>query len=131
MKNFVLFIILISLISCQKKSFDERVTEEIEKFNKQEAPKRLDPVSTLDSMTFDVGTHALTYHYTLEGVADDESVLTEDVKHEHRTALLKNLKGSIQLKPHKEQGLKFVYKYYSKKSGKVLIKESFTRKDYE
>ena len=130
MKRLLFLATLTMLTACHKKSFEERVMEDVEKFNREEAPKRVDPITVQDSVKFAPDTHTLTYFYTMEGDADNEEVLTEEVRQTHHNNLLKNLRGSIQLKPHKEQGFSFEYRYYSKKSGKLLIREQFVPEDY-
>lgn len=117
--------------ACQKQTFEERVAEEVERFNRKESPKKMDEVTTLDSLNFDASSRTMSYCYSLSGPADDESILTPEVKEKQHEVLLQNLRGSIQLKPHKEQGFNFEYRYYSHKSGKLLLRERFTKRHYE
>lgn len=130
-KNLLPIVVLVILTSCHKQTFEERVAEEINNFNRKESPKRMDEVTTLDSLCFDGTSRTMTYCYSLNGLADDETLLTPEVKGKQREALLLNLRGNIQLKPHKEQGFNFEYCYYSHKSGKLLLRERFTQEDYK
>ncbi len=130
MKRATYITLILALTSCHKQTFDERVLSDVENFNKKEAPKRADEVTILDSLQYDVESKTVIYFHTLEGNADNEELLTEYVKKKQYEGLLKNLKGSIQLKPYKEQGLNFEYRYYSKKSGKLIMSYNFTPNVY-
>ncbi|MCD8265925.1 MAG: hypothetical protein LUC33_02100 [Prevotellaceae bacterium] len=122
---------LLALSSCRKKqTFEERIVEELAAYNQHEAPKRMDEVTVMDSLRYEPESRTIAYFYTLEGLADNDSVLTEGVREQQRDGLLANLRGSIQLKPYKEQGLNFEYRYYSRKSGKLLMRFAFTADDY-
>lgn len=128
--SLVCFAVLMLLCSCGKESFEERVSREVKDFNEKEAPKRVDQYTTMDSMTWNIQKRTITYYYTMSGIADDPTLITDEVKEAMHDQLLDNIRVSIQLKPYKEQGLNFEYKYFSKKSGKTLYRARFTTKDY-
>jgi len=132
MKKILLYsIAAIALLnSCHKETFDEKVAREINTFNEKEAPKQIDPYTTEDSINWNPTDRTITYCYTISGELDNEELMTPKAKNLFREQLEKNVKGSIQLKPYKEQGLNFEYKYFSKKSGKVLVDELFTKENY-
>ena len=44
--------------------------------------------------------------------------------------ILKGLRGSLQMKPYKDEGITFCYDYYSISSGKLLFNLTFTPEDY-
>ncbi len=122
---------LLCLCSCQRqKTFEQKTAEEIEEFNQREVPKRMDKVTVMDSIAFDSAERTLAYCYTLEGIADNDSTLNADLQEAQRVALLDNVKGSIQLRSYKEQGFCFEYRYYSRKTGRVLMSFLFTPADY-
>lgn len=124
------FLSVILMCSCGKESFDERVAREVSNFNEKEAPKQVDQYTTMDSMTWNIQKRTITYYYTMSGMADDPTLITNEVKEAMHNQLLDNIKVSIQLKPYKEQGLNFAYKYLSNKTGKTLYSARFTAKDY-
>lgn len=127
MKKLFLFVWCMAICTaCHKKTFDDIVTEEVERFNAKEAPKRLDMYTTFDSMAYDIDEQTLSYYYTIEGELDSDLFPTELVKEE----LKNNLSSSLQLKAHKERGLNFHYKYLSKKTGETKVECTFTREDY-
>ncbi len=103
---------------------------DIDNFNHNEAPKRTDQVTVIDSLRFDEGSYTILYFHTLEGVADDITVLTDDVRQQQRDGLLEHLKSNIQLKTYKERRMNFEYRYYSKTTGKLLMKFRFSAEDY-
>ncbi len=120
------------LLSCHRQqTFDDKTLADIRDFNDREAPKQMDPVTTLDSMGYQQEDRTLTYFYTLSGMADDPSVLTDEIVQAQQEALLENLRVSIQLKPYKEQGISFEYLYYSQTTGQLLMRYLFTADDYE
>ncbi len=130
-KTLTLLLALATLCSCHKRqTLEERVAEDIAGFNRDEAPKRIDRIMVLDSMGFDPGSGTISYFHTLEGMADDASVLTDEVRQQHRDRLLESLKGDIQLRVYKERRLNFEYLYYSKTSGELLMSYRFSAEDY-
>ncbi|MCD7720739.1 MAG: hypothetical protein LUI09_00745 [Prevotellaceae bacterium] len=129
--RWISLLCLLAFSSCHRKqTFEERMLEEIAAFNQREVPKRMDEVTVMDSLRYEPESRSIAYFYTLEGLADNDSVLTEELRDQQREGLLGNLRGSIQLKPYKEQGLSFEYRYYSHKSGKLLMRFAFTADDY-
>lgn len=132
MKKILLLIAgMFVLCTCKRTSFDKQVADEAKHFNTTDAPKRIDQCTMLDSMSYDIENHILTYHYTIEGVADDKSLLTKEVNEEFHEQLLNELRSSIRLKPYKEKGITFSYLYVSKKSGKILMNQTISQKDYQ
>ncbi len=125
---FVLFILL-AICSCRKQSFEERVTENIAELNKK-LPIRLDSLSTMDSMVFRPDTYTLQTFYTIEGMADNDSVLTEEFRNTLGDNLLSSLKGNIQYRKYKERDFVLEYLYYSRSTGRLLMNFSFTPDDY-
>ncbi len=125
---FVLFILL-ATCSCHKQSFEERVTENIADLNKK-LPIRLDSLSTMDSMVFRPDTYTLQTFYTIEGMADNDSVLTEEFRNTLGDNLLSSLKSNIQYRTYKEKSFLFEYLYHSKSSGRLLMDFLFTPDDY-
>ena len=125
---FLLSVAAIVLASCHKQTFDERVTEDVRHFNEKEAPKQIDPYTSFDSMRYDKETLTVSYFYTVEGDADSEELFAST---EIEMELLKNLRNSIQLKPHKEHGLNFHYRYISATRGTPLLDVTFAPEEYK
>ena len=114
------------MASCQRQSFDEAVAAEVERFNTQEAPKRMEDVMTQDSMSYDIASRTLTYFYTVEGVG--EELFPKD---ELKEQILQNIRASITLKTHKEHDVTFRYHYTGRTSQKVLLDAVFTPEEYK
>lgn len=128
---FFVLLAAVSLSACRKQSYEEKVMQDMENYNRKEAPKRMDQVTMLDSLVFDPDSRTIVYYYTLEGMADDETLFTDDIRQQQHDGLLNNLKGSIQLRSYKEHELNFEYRYYSKKSGHLIMKFQFSADDYK
>lgn len=118
------------LAACQKTSFEERVEKEVSEFNQRDAGRRIDEYTIMDSMSFDASTLTLGYHYTLEGEADDSTLITGELRQKNRESLLGNIRGSIAMREYKEQGCTFLYVYSSRRTGMVMMKEEISPKDY-
>ncbi len=116
--------------SCRRQSFEKKLALEIERFNVREAPQRKDSTIVLDSLVYLRPSSTVVYHYTLEGMADNPSLLTPEVLEMQRAGLLEYLRGSIQLRPYKEHGVSFGFVYHSQKTGGELMRFSFSPKDY-
>lgn len=125
-KVLFLFAGLWLMASCQRQSFDEAVAAEVERFNTQEAPKRMEDVMTQDSMSYDIASRTLTYFYTVEGVGE-ELFPADQLKEQ----ILQNIRASITLKTHKEHDVTFRYHYTGRASQKVLLDAVFTPEDYK
>lgn len=118
---------LIVCVACHKQTFDDRVADEVKHFNTTEAPKRLDPLTTFDSMSYDRDAQMLTYFYTMSKDVDVNLLPMEEFHH----SLLNNLRNSLTLKAHKDHGISFHYVYFLEGSGKRVIDCSFDAEDYK
>lgn len=119
------------LSACKKTSFEQRVEKEVTDFNQRDAGRRIDEYTIMDSMSFEAATLTLGYHYTLEGAADDSTLLTDDLQQRNRESLLNNVRSSIAMREYKERGCTFLYIYSSKRTGRVMMQEKISPKDYE
>lgn len=120
----------ILLGGCKRESKDERFRREYEQFTLKECPKDMNPYTRMDSICYDIESRTLTEYYTVSDLLDNDSLYTEEVIEDYRTNLLKELKGSIQMKPQKDEGINFSYLYRSITSGKELLEVTFTPEDY-
>ena len=124
-----LFIIVSALLitSCQE-TLEQRCAREANEYSEKHCPAPIAKGVTVDSMSFDVATHTLTYSYTLSGVVDDPAVIS---RNNPREDMLQQLKNATAMKPYKDAGYNFRYIYYSSKDkGKKLFEATFHEKDY-
>lgn len=85
----------------------------------------------MDSCTFSIPKRTYYYNYTVKGELDVDSLYTQSLYDRFRDQLLSDIKNSIQLKGCKDEGIILCYRYYSHRSGKLLMKQTFTKKDYK
>ncbi len=116
--------------ACQKQTFEERVAQEVEEYNSKNPARNVDECTTLDSMSFDITTLTISYHHTLFGDGDNADIITDELRELHRESLVKDVRGSIQMREYKEHGCNFRYVYNSESSGEVLLEEIVTPEDY-
>ena len=133
MKKIWVFILATSLglYSCSFESFDKKCEREAREFTAKQCPRRLDPGTIMDSLTFNVGTRSLQYCYTVDGELDNDLVMQPELLDDFREELLKNVINSVDLKQYKEKEITFEYIYFSKATGKKRLHLTFTPKDYE
>lgn len=108
-----LFIIAGALLmaACQE-SLEQRCAREAKEYTEKHCPAPIAKGVTVDSMSFDMATHTLTYSYTLNGVIDDPAVIS---RNNPREGMLQQLKNATAMKPYKDAGYNFRYIYYSTK----------------
>lgn len=131
--NKVLAILCLALLvcsSCRRETKDERFRREYQQYTEKECPKDIDPCTRLDSICYDIGSRTLTEYYTVRDQLDDDSLYTEEVTGTLHDEILKGLKGSIQLKDYKDEGINFRYSYRSITTGKLLLELNYTPEDY-
>ena len=116
--------------SCKRETKDDRFRREFEQFTEKECPKEVSPYTRMDSIAYDIESRTLTEYYTVSGELDIDSLYTDEVVEEFSTNLLKELKGSIALKPYKDEGINFGYLYRSIKTDKFILEVTFTPEDY-
>ncbi len=132
-KHTILALVGLCLMAtaCQKQSFEERIAQEVEEYNSKNSARNVDECTTLDSMSFDITTLTIAFHYTLSGVADSAGIITDELRELHRNSLVQEVRGSIQMREYKDHGCNFRYVYNSKSSGEVLLEEIVTPQDYK
>jgi hypothetical protein len=127
---FVIIALFLTLTGCKRQTIEERIHEEAEKFTLKNCPKKIDNYTVLDSCIFSIPKRTYFYNYTVQGDLDVESLYTKELHDTFHEQLLSDIKNSIQLKECKDAGISFCYRYYSKRTGKVLMLQKFTKKDY-
>lgn len=118
------------LASCGFENFDERCEREAQEYTQKQCPRRMDQYTMMDSLTYNKPTRTLTYYYTLEGVLDNDSVMTPDAGNILEANLKEAIINSVDLKTHKDKGINFCYCYHSKTTGKVRFTTTITQADY-
>ena len=127
----LLIFILIALTGCKKQTLEERIYQEARQFTLKNCPKTIDQFTTLDSCTFSIVKRSYYYNYTVTANLDIDSLYTQELYDKFREQLLSDIKNSIQLKTLKDAGISFCYRYHSARSGKILMLQKFTPKDYK
>ena len=126
-KLVILTIGMLLLCACQE-TLEERCVREAKEYTKKNCPAPIGNGVTIDSMSFDVATHTLIYSYTLDGAADDSTVIHNS---NPKDLMLQQLKNATSMKPYKDAGYNFRYIYYSTKhKGTKLYEVTFQEKDY-
>lgn len=120
--------IAMTMVACQE-SLEQKAAHEALMYTTKNCPAQMSDNLIMDSMTFDVSTHTLHFHYTLTGVADSVGLLNgETLKKVLRT----DLKNTTAMMDYKEAGYQFTYTYHSQKNpNKVLFEVTFDKKDYK
>jgi hypothetical protein len=123
-------ILLLGLTACKRQTLEERIQAEAALFTQKNCPKQVDKFTVMDSCVFSIPERTYYYNYTVKGDLDVDSIYTQDLYEAFREDLLSGIKGSITLKACKDAGVSFCYRYYSDRSGKLLMMQKFTKKDY-
>ena len=127
-KLFVFALAAITFYACQE-SLDQKAAQEAKLYTQKNCPAQIGENLTMDSPTFEAGSHMLHYYYTLSGTADSVGLLNKD---DARQALLTELKNTTTMMAYKNAGFNFAYTYHSKKNPKtVLFDTTFSEKDYK
>lgn len=122
--------ILIVFGACKRETKDERFKREYEQYTQKECPKEVSLYTRLDSVCYSIENRTLTEYYTVWDVLEDKSFYTEETTEALHNDILKELKGSIRMKPYKDEGITFCYDYRSQTSGERVIKLTYTPEDY-
>lgn len=119
---------LLLLTACQE-TLEQRCAREAKEYSQKNCPAPVGKDVMIDSLTFDMATHTLTYSYTVSGLIDDTTVINNN---NPREQLLKSLKNATSMKPYRDAGYRFRYVYYSTKNkGTKLYEATFLEKDYQ
>ena len=117
----------LTVAACQD-TLEEKAAKEVKMFTRKNCPAQIDETIMMDSLTFDVATRTINYHYTLMGRSDTAWALTDE---QARQALLPGLKNTTTMMAYKEAGYNFAYIYRSQTNPrKIIFKTTFTKKDY-
>ena len=122
--------LLLACGACRRETRDEKIRRDFMEFTQKECPKFVDPYTCLDSAGYDIGNKTLSYHYTVKDTLDNESLYTDDLISIFHDNVQKEQKGSLPMKPYKDEGITFRYLYRSATTGKMLLELTFTPEDY-
>lgn len=130
-KQFLLiFSVFLLFSSCRNQAtFDERVRDEAVKTTLKICPKEVTQGITLDSIVYAIPTKTKTFYYSMSEEWEQPEQLKQG-EPKFREALRRQIVGSIGMKREKEHGITFRHVYFSKKTGKVLLQETYTKDDY-
>lgn len=126
MRNIIYLILLSMMITSCQESLEERCNRELKDYTTKNCPVAVDKFTIQDSVTYDSPKRAIHYYYTLSGNADNINNLRNA-----RVILKEQLRNNTSIMAYKDDGFNFIYTYYSKSSGKILIEHMLTKEDYE
>ena len=130
MKQLTILSMLLLLTACQEKKLD-RLEREAKEYTVRHCPKTMDPITVLDSVVFhNDGSLDYIYYYSVT-MTDELRENFETVREEVREQTLKGVRNSIELKMVKEAGLNIIYLYRDAETGEEIMKNSYTREDYQ
>ena len=135
-KNTIIRILAIAsfvtfFISCKRTTFDDKISVDTKEFTQKNCPQELDSYTRMDSMSYDRKSRTINYYYAVKDLPDVDSIYTESTIEDFRSDLLEDIRTSIPLKEHKEEGISFRYVYVSSTRGNVLMDITLTKEDYD
>ena len=120
---------LFTLIACTE-SFGERCRREAREYTERQCPRLIDQYIVMDSMTYEDEPQGFTYHQTVQGELDNDSLLTPEAISTFQEELLARIRKDISLRRYKDRGFTFTYRYTSASTGKLFTEVSFGPEDY-
>ncbi len=116
---------------CKRENMNERIHREAIEFTQKNCPKEIDEYTIIDSACYDMENKVYTYSYTVRNALDTTVVYTDELRQSFSQTLLREIKNSIEMKPLKDQGITFSYKYFSEKNGELLLEIQFPKETYQ
>ena len=123
-------IVLLTLACGCRESKEERLEREAREFTESNCPHNIDEYTTLDSAAYDQGTATYTYHFTVKGALDLDSLYSDEVVRELHDSYLAELKNNIEQKDLKDMGVTIMRVYRSESTGLPLMTLRFTKEEY-
>ena len=128
---FFIALTLLSLTGCHKQlSFDERCKQEAREQTHKICPRSISEGILLDSITYDIKSHTLSYCYTMSGPFDNQQAI-DNGKAKFHEEMKDQVINSLELKEYKEHGITFRYVYFSSSKKNIILEEVFTKQDYQ
>lgn len=133
MKNTILLLAAVVMLCACHQTLDERIEKETQDYTRKECPKRLDPYTVLDSLTYtfndSMRVHAC--YYSLSDMLDTDSVYNSDVVEGFRENVLNDIRTNLNYRRLREHGVTFAYHYRSATNPeKEYVQLTFTPEDY-
>ncbi len=118
----------LAFCACQE-SIDQRFAREAKEYTEKKCPIAVDPVTRLDSVTYNILTRTRTEYYTLHGEADDVAIIKGLKLNE---VLLQQFKNAPVFKDYRQEGCNYrcVYRSMSR-PGTILEDVMLTKEDYQ
>jgi hypothetical protein len=126
--SIVFMVSSLTITSCHR-SLEDRAAKEAVEYTRKNCPTPYRNNSRVDSITFDRITKTYVYYYTFKGKLDNPMLLIKNKK-KIRVGLLQNLINDPGLKIYKDHGFSFRYLARSFTTGKILLDETYTKKQY-
>lgn len=127
----LLFLLLMPVFcSCGYENFDERCAREAREITRKSCPRPVEEGIVLDSLTYDMATHTMTYYHTVSEPLDRDSLYTQEVKDALFDLQKKDVTQSVGLKAYKDKNVNFRYRYLSSSTGKTLLEHTVTPAHY-
>ena len=120
---------LFTLVACTE-SFEDRCRREAREYTERQCPRLIDQYIVMDSMTYEDEPQGFTYHQTVQGELDNDSLLTPEAISTFQEELLARIRKDINLRRYKERGFTFTYRYTSASTGKLFTEVSFGPEEY-
>lgn len=128
-KAFLLAAVTAVLFCGCAESVADQAEQQAKDFTRKMCPTPYINDERTDSVVFVKDGNIYTYYKKLRGKADNEKLINK-LRPQLRSRLLEDLRNDIQSKRMKEEGFVFKYVYRSDSTGKTLLVETFTKKDY-
>ncbi|MCR5180452.1 MAG: hypothetical protein K6C30_04465, partial [Bacteroidaceae bacterium] len=107
------------LLGACTESFSDRCRREAQEYTERECPRLEGTNVIMDSMTYASEPEGFTYHYRLTGELDDSTMYTEELLQQFEEQMRTSLRQNISLRPYKERGFTFTYRYSSDRTGSL------------
>lgn len=121
--------LLASVCGC-KETKEQRLEREAREFTESNCPHDIDAYTTLDSATYNQDSATYTYHFTVKGALDMDSLYSDEVVKELHDSYLTELKNNIEQKDLKDMGVTITRIYRSESTGRPLMTLRFTKEEY-
>ena len=121
---------LLTLACGCKETKEQRLEREAREFTANNCPHDIDEYTTLDSATYEPGDTTYTYHFTIKGALDMDSLYCDEMVRELHDTYLEDLKNNIEQKELKDMGVTITRTYRSESTGKLLMTLRFTKEEY-
>ncbi len=125
--------LLVLCVACKHQSYDERLHEQMAEYTRKECPKRIDPGTTRDSITYDYEPKRVyTQYFTVDSLLDNDTVYTAEAMRTYKEEVLRDIRTNLQFRKMRDLDVTFRSVYTSKKQpGKKRLDLCFGPEDYK